>query len=43
MRKLMDVSRLAKMGWKACIGLEDGIRETYDWFLDQSADDLRAK
>ncbi|WP_170461524.1 GDP-L-fucose synthase [Ruegeria arenilitoris] len=43
MRKLMDVSRLAKMGWKARIGLEDGIRETYDWFLDQSADDLRAK
>ena len=43
MRKLMDVSRLAKMGWKARIGLEDGIRETYAWFLDQSADDLRAK
>lgn len=43
MRKLMDVSRLAKMGWKARIELEDGIRETYAWFLDQSADDLRAK
>ncbi|WP_170369388.1 GDP-L-fucose synthase [Ruegeria arenilitoris] len=43
MRKLMDVSRLAKMGWKARIGLEDGIRETYAWFLDQTADDLRAK
>ncbi|WP_170588762.1 GDP-L-fucose synthase [Ruegeria arenilitoris] len=43
MRKLMDVSRLAKMGWKARIELEDGIRETYAWFLDQSTDDLRAK
>ncbi|WP_170341877.1 GDP-L-fucose synthase [Ruegeria arenilitoris] len=43
MRKLMDVSRLAEMGWKARIGLEDGIRETYAWFLDQSAGDLRAK
>ncbi|MFD0909649.1 GDP-L-fucose synthase [Ruegeria arenilitoris] len=42
-RKLMDVSRLAEMGWKARIGLEDGIRETYAWFLDQSAGDLRAK
>jgi len=34
MRKLMDVSRLAEMGWRARIGLEDGIAETYRWFLD---------
>jgi GDPmannose 4,6-dehydratase/GDP-L-fucose synthase len=34
MRKLMDVSRLADMGWRARIGLEDGIAETYRWFLD---------
>ena len=40
-RKLMDVSRLARMGWQAGIGLEDGIRGTYDWFLDQ--DELRSK
>ena len=33
MRKLMDVSRLADMGWRAGIGLEEGIRGTYDWFL----------
>ncbi len=33
-RKLMDVSRLANMGWTASIGLEDGIRETYRWFLE---------
>ncbi|MDO6732149.1 GDP-L-fucose synthase [Marinovum sp. 2_MG-2023] len=32
MRKLMDVSRLADMGWTAQVGLEDGLRETYDWF-----------
>jgi len=32
MRKLMDVSRLAKMGWKARIGLQEGIAETYEWF-----------
>ncbi|EEX11475.1 GDP-L-fucose synthetase [Ruegeria lacuscaerulensis ITI-1157] len=43
MRKLMDVSRLARMGWTARIGLEDGIRETYSWFLDQPEHDLRAK
>ena len=35
MRKLMDVSRLADMGWRARIDLEDGLRETYDWFLEQ--------
>ncbi len=40
-RKLMDVSRLARMGWRARIGLEDGIRDTYAWFLAQGADGLR--
>ena len=33
-RKLMDVTRLAGMGWHARIGLEDGIAGTYRWFLD---------
>ncbi len=33
MRKLMDVSRLAAMGWSARIGLEDGIRDAYTWYL----------
>lgn len=32
-RKLMDVSRLDQMGWRAQIGLEDGVAETYQWFL----------
>jgi GDP-L-fucose synthase len=35
-RKLMDVSRLAAMGWRPQIGLEDGLRQTYGWFLDNS-------
>lgn len=43
MRKLMDVSRLAQMGWTARIGLEEGIRETYEWFLSQRIPELRAK
>lgn len=37
MRKLMDVSRLEAMGWKARISLEDGIRQTYHWFLEHQA------
>jgi GDP-L-fucose synthase len=32
-RKLMDVSRLAKMGWQAQISLEQGLAQTYHWFL----------
>ncbi|MGR3519464.1 MAG: NAD-dependent epimerase/dehydratase family protein, partial [Roseovarius sp.] len=34
MRKLMDVSRLADMGWRAGIGLEQGVADTYRWFLE---------
>lgn len=33
-RKLMDVSRINEMGWKAEIALKDGIQNTYNWFLD---------
>lgn len=32
-RKLMDVSKMTSAGWKAKIGLEVGIRSTYQWFL----------
>ena len=31
-RKLLDVSRLENLGWKASVRLEDGIRRTYEWF-----------
>ncbi|MBE0435391.1 MAG: GDP-L-fucose synthase [Methylomicrobium sp.] len=33
-RKLMDVSRLARLGWEAQTPLEEGLRLTYQWFLD---------
>jgi len=32
-RKLLDVSRLSALGWRAKIGLEEGIEQTYRWFL----------
>ena len=38
-RKLVDVSRIHGLGWKARIGLEEGIRDTYAWFLEQLAQD----
>ena len=32
-RKLMDVSRLARLGWQARISLRNGLQATYAWFL----------
>lgn len=37
MRKLMDVGRLARLGWRASTPLEQGIAGTYRWYLDQLA------
>jgi GDP-L-fucose synthase len=34
-QKLLDVSRLHALGWRANIGLEQGIAETYRWFVEQ--------
>lgn len=36
-RKLLDVSRLNNLGWKAGTGLEDGLNKTYRWFLEHQA------
>ncbi len=36
-RKLLDTSRLTALGWTPRIGLEDGIRETYRWYVDRTA------
>jgi nucleoside-diphosphate-sugar epimerase len=41
LRKLMDVSRLENMGWRARIELAEGISQTYDWFCKQETDALR--
>jgi len=40
-RKLMDVSRLAKLGWTASIDLESGLRDAYRWFVEH-IDDVRS-
>ena len=36
-RKLMDVSRLAGLGWRASIPLEAGLRDAYAWYLEAVA------
>jgi len=32
-RKLMDVSRIKKLGWTRSVSLEDGVRLAYDWYV----------
>ena len=34
-RKLLDSSKINSLGWKAEIGLRDGLIKTYDWYLTQ--------
>ncbi|NYF11534.1 GDP-L-fucose synthase [Leifsonia sp. AK011] len=41
-RKLLDVSRLNDLGWSAQTSLDEGIKTTYDWYLDHESS-VRAK
>jgi len=34
-RKLMDVARIHALGWRARVGLADGVAQTYRWYLEQ--------
>ena len=36
-RKLVDVSRLFSLGWRPSVSLEEGIRRTYAWYLENEA------
>jgi GDP-L-fucose synthase len=36
-RKVMDVSRLASLGWKACTDLSAGLKVAYDWYVSNIA------
>lgn len=37
-RKLLDISKLKELGWTAHTQLAEGIRQTYDWFVNHRAD-----
>lgn len=36
-RKLLDVGKLFGLGWRPGVSLEDGIAQTYRWFLENAA------
>jgi GDP-L-fucose synthase len=40
-RKLLDVTRISSLGWRPQIGLVEGIRQTYEWYLDHVATPTR--
>jgi len=37
-RKLLDTERLTGLGWQPKVSLNDGIKETYRWFVEHAAD-----
>ncbi|ROR90510.1 GDP-L-fucose synthase [Nocardioides aurantiacus] len=37
-RKLLDVSRLARLGWEATVPLDRGVAEVYEWYRAQGHD-----
>ena len=39
-RKLMDVSKMNANGWKAQIGLPEGIRSTIEWFISNISNNV---
>jgi GDP-L-fucose synthase len=36
-RKLLDVSKLTRLGWQAETSVEEGVRKTYQWYLNKQA------
>ena len=33
-RKLTDVSRLHELGWNHKVSLKDGIKKSYEWYME---------
>ena len=35
-RKLLDSSRINKLGWQPKVKFEDGLKKTYEWFVSNN-------
>ena len=35
-RKLLDSSKINSLGWEASISLDQGLRDTYTWYLENN-------
>jgi GDP-L-fucose synthase len=35
-QKLMDISKMKKIGWEHKVNIKDGIKKTYEWYLKQN-------
>ena len=33
-RKLLDISRMRSLGWEPKTALEEGVKKTYEWYLE---------
>ena len=42
-RKLLDVTRLTRLGWQAKVELRTGLADTYRWFLDHRGPPARCR
>jgi len=40
-RKLLDVTRLTDLGWRARISLEEGIRQVYNWYVESVSEAVK--
>lgn len=40
-RKLLDVSKIKRLGWRATIDLQTGLKQTIDWFLNNPREKIR--
>jgi len=39
-RKLVDISKLEELGWRSTTSLKEGVKKTYDFFLNNYSNEI---